>query len=40
MKTIIATTLIALASTLSAPSMAADGHNGHGAMPADMKMPF
>ena len=38
MKTVIATALIALASTLSAPSMAADGHNGHGATPADMKM--
>ena len=32
MKTIIATTLIALASTLSAPSMAAGENDGHGAM--------
>lgn len=38
MKTVIATALIALASTLSATSMAASEHNGHGAMPADTKM--
>ena len=38
MKTIIATALIALASTLSTPGLAASEHNGHGAMPADMKM--
>ena len=38
MKTVIATALIALATSLSAPSMAADEHNGHGAMPSDMKM--
>ena len=38
MKTVIATTLIALAATLSASAIAADEHNGHGAMPSDMKM--
>ena len=38
MKTVIATALIAVATSLAAPSMAADGHNGHGAMPSDMKM--
>ena len=38
MKTVVATALIALATSLAATSMAADGHNGHGAMPTDMKM--
>ena len=38
MKAVIATALIALTATLSAPSMAADDHSGHGTMPADMKM--
>ena len=35
MKAILTATLIALASTLS---IAADGHDGHGAMPSDMPM--
>ena len=38
MKTALAATLIALVSTLSIPAIAADGHDGHGAMPSDMKM--
>jgi len=38
MRNIIATALIALAAILSVPAMAADEHNGHGAMPSDMKM--
>lgn len=38
MKTTIAYALIALASTLSAPGIAADEHSGHGAMTSDMKM--
>ena len=38
MKTVFTATLIALAATLSVPALAADGHDGHGAMPSDMKM--
>ena len=38
MKTVFTATLIALASTLPVPAFAADGHDGHGAMPSDMKM--
>jgi len=38
MNTVLATALIALVSMLSAPAIAADGHDGHGAMPSDMKM--
>ncbi len=38
MKTVLTATLIALASTLSATAMAADGHGGHDAMTSDMNM--
>jgi len=38
MKTVFTATLIALAATLPVPVLAADGHDGHGAMPSDMKM--
>lgn len=38
MKTVFTATLIALAATLPVPVLAADGHDGHSAMPSDMKM--